>query len=196
MWAIFHIKNVRQKLGTWKFFNVFLRFPMFSNVFQCYLLSFSLSHYLNLSHSHTLSISHWITLDMLNNFCFHVYAQKSLSNSHTLSLSHSHSLSLSHSFNLCEWSNHRAGSQLKMSERQTKAGNQEIQSLNVYENLKTKVVQHVESDWMRHERMWEWLLSIDMKKSCSACREWESASFASLQVLQVPSFCLTFRHIF
>ena len=35
--------NVRQKLGTWKFFNVFLRFPMFSNVFQCYLISFSLS---------------------------------------------------------------------------------------------------------------------------------------------------------
>ena len=29
--------------------------------------------------------------DMLNNFCFHVYAQKSLS--------HSHSFSLSHSFN-------------------------------------------------------------------------------------------------
>ena len=58
---------------------------MFSNVFQCYLLSFSLSlslslsHYLTLSHSHTLSISHWITLDMLNNFCFHLYAQKSLS---------------------------------------------------------------------------------------------------------------------
>ena len=35
--------NVRQKLGTWKFFNVFLRFPMFSNVFQCYLLSLSLT---------------------------------------------------------------------------------------------------------------------------------------------------------
>ena len=26
----------------------------------------------------TLSISHSLTLDMLNNFCFHVYAQKSL----------------------------------------------------------------------------------------------------------------------
>ena len=32
-----------------------------------------------LSHSHSLS------LDLLNNFCFHVYAQKSLSHSHTLS---------------------------------------------------------------------------------------------------------------
>ena len=28
--------------------------------------------------SHTLWISHSITLDMLNNFCFHLYAQKSL----------------------------------------------------------------------------------------------------------------------
>ena len=26
----------------------------------------------------TLSISHSLTLDMLNNFCFHVYAQKSV----------------------------------------------------------------------------------------------------------------------
>ena len=59
-----------------------------------------LSHSLTLSHSHTLSISHWITLDMLNNFCFHLYAQKSLSHSHTLMLSLSHTLSLSHSFNL------------------------------------------------------------------------------------------------
>ena len=36
------------------------------------------SHTLTLSHSHTLSISHSITLDMLNKFCFHLYAQKSL----------------------------------------------------------------------------------------------------------------------
>ena len=33
----------------------------------------------NQEHSLTLSLSHLITLDMLNNFCFHVYAQKSLS---------------------------------------------------------------------------------------------------------------------
>ena len=32
----------------------------------------------SLSHSHTLSISHSLTLNMLNNFCFHVYAQNSL----------------------------------------------------------------------------------------------------------------------
>ena len=38
------------------------------------------SHTPTLSHSHslTLSISHSLTLNMLNNFCFHVYAQKSL----------------------------------------------------------------------------------------------------------------------
>ena len=35
------------------------------------------------SHSHTLSVSHSCTLNMLNNFCFHVYAQKSLSHSFT-----------------------------------------------------------------------------------------------------------------
>ena len=65
------------------------------------ILTLTLSHYLTLSHSHTLSISHWITLDMLNNFCFHLYAQKSLSHSHTLTLS-SHSLiSLFHSLLTC-----------------------------------------------------------------------------------------------
>ena len=30
------------------------------------------------SHSHTFSLSHSLSLDMLNNFCLHVYAQKSL----------------------------------------------------------------------------------------------------------------------
>ena len=58
------------------FFNVFLSFPTFSNV--TYSHSHSLSHYLTLSHSHTLSISHSITLDMLNKFCFHLYAQNTL----------------------------------------------------------------------------------------------------------------------
>ena len=42
--------------------------------------SFSLSHSFNLSFTHTLSISHSLTLDMLNKFCFHLYAQKSLFN--------------------------------------------------------------------------------------------------------------------
>ena len=45
-----------------------------------------------------LALSHSLTLDMLNNFCFHVYAQNLLS--HFLTLTLSHSFSLSHSFNL------------------------------------------------------------------------------------------------
>merc|ERR1712141_793701 len=36
----------------------------------------------------------------MGNFCFHVYAQKSLSHSHTLSISHSHTLTLSLSHSL------------------------------------------------------------------------------------------------
>ena len=50
------------------------------------------------SHSHTLSISHSLTLDMLNNFCLHVYAQKSLS--HSLPLTHCLTFSLFHSLTL------------------------------------------------------------------------------------------------
>ena len=49
---------------------------------------------------HSLSLSHLITLKMLNNFCFHVYAQKSLSHSLTVTLSLCHSFYISHSFNL------------------------------------------------------------------------------------------------
>ena len=69
-------------------------------------LTLTLSHYLTLSHSHTHSISHSITLDMLNNFCFHLYAQNSPSHfltltlSRYLTLSHSHTLSISHSITL------------------------------------------------------------------------------------------------
>ena len=39
-------------------------------------------------------------LNVLNNFCFHVYAQNLLPHFLTPTLSHSHSFSLSHSFNL------------------------------------------------------------------------------------------------
>ena len=118
---LFSLKNVWMSDKSWEpgsflmfsyVFQCFLTFSIFSNVFQCYLLSFSLSlsltislsHSLTLSHSHTLSISHWITLDLLNNFCFHFYAQNSLSLSLslylTLTLSHSHTLSISHSITL------------------------------------------------------------------------------------------------
>ena len=80
-----------------KFSNVFLTF---SNVTYSHSHSLSLSHSLTLSHSHTLSISHWITLDMLNNFCFHLYPQNSLSHSLTLSQSLTLTLTHSHTFNL------------------------------------------------------------------------------------------------
>ena len=57
------------------------------------LNNFCFHVYAQKSLSHTLSISDSITRDILNNFCFHVYAQKSLSHSHTLSLFHSLTLS-------------------------------------------------------------------------------------------------------
>ena len=72
----------------------------------------------SLSHSPTLSIFHSLTLNLLNNFCFHVYAQNSLLIGEdglfdTLLL-----ITLS-----CEFRVHRACSQLKMSESQKSAGN-------------------------------------------------------------------------
>ena len=60
-----------------------------------------------LSHSHSLS------LDMLNNFCFHVYAQKSLfkvENINAYFLTSSSSAASAPR----EFANHRAGSQLKI----------------------------------------------------------------------------------
>ena len=65
----------------------------------------SLSHSLTHSLTLTLSLSHSLTLDMLNNFCFHVYAQKALfiGENGTLIITLS-----------CEFRGHRAGSQLKM----------------------------------------------------------------------------------
>ena len=55
------------------------------------------------SHSDTLtlSLSHSLTHNMLNNCCFHVYAQKSLSHSHYLIISLSHSLSVDMLNNFC-----------------------------------------------------------------------------------------------
>ena len=69
--------------------------------------SFSLSHSLSLTLSLTLTVSHSLPLVILNNFCFRVYAQKSLSHSHTISLSqcltltHPLFLSLIHSLSTC-----------------------------------------------------------------------------------------------
>ena len=82
----------------------------------------SLSLTFTLSHSHTLSISHSITLDMLNKFCFHLYAQKSLFIGENCNAFFFDS-SITRSIDIRV---HRAGSQLKMSESQTKAGNQKF----------------------------------------------------------------------
>ena len=77
-------------------------------------LTLSLCHTLTLtlSRSHALTLSHSLSLDMLNNFCFHVYAQKSLFkvenvNAYFLTSSSSAAASAPR-----EFANHRAGSQL------------------------------------------------------------------------------------
>ena len=76
--------NARKKLGTMSM----LRSHSLTPGSQEHSLTYAL----------TLSLS--LSLNMLNKFCFHVYAQKSLSHFHTLSLSHSRTLSFSHSFSL------------------------------------------------------------------------------------------------
>ena len=81
--------NVRQKLGTK---NVLSHSHHTLTLSHSHTLTLSLSH----SHSFTLTVSHSLTLVILNNFCFHVYAQKSLSHSLTLTLSHSLNVSLFH----------------------------------------------------------------------------------------------------
>ena len=77
--------NVRQKLGT-------------RNVLKN-LKNFHFHYFWLLSLLSLLSLFHSLYVDMLNNFCFHVYAQKSLSHSNTSSLSQclTLTLSLSHS---------------------------------------------------------------------------------------------------
>ena len=95
------------------------------SMLKSHSLTLTLSHSLNVSLSHsftlTLSLTHSLTLHLLNKFCFHVYAQKLLSHSHTLSISHS--LFIDENVNAffdiisitlpCYFRCHRAGSQLK-----------------------------------------------------------------------------------
>ena len=65
---------------------------------------------LTLSHSHTLSFSHSLILDMLNKFCFHLYAQNSLFRGENCNVFFdSSTITLT-----CEFRVHRAGSQLKI----------------------------------------------------------------------------------
>ena len=59
-----------------------------------------------------LSLSHSLSLDMLNNFCFHVYAQKSLFKVENVNAYFLTSSSLTSAPR--EFANHRAGSQLKI----------------------------------------------------------------------------------
>ena len=84
-------------------------------------------------------------------------------------------------------------------------------------DMKTKLVQHVESDWMREseseiaresesENVWGWVLSIEMKTKVVQhaksdwMRDWmsvrvrKSERFQVFKTFLVPSFCLTFRH--
>ena len=109
-------------MNVWMFWTTFV----FMSMLKTYSHTFSLSLTLTLSHSHTLSISHSITLDMLNNFCFDLYAQKWLFIAENCNAFFLTSSSSSREFRVS-----RAGSQLKMSESQTKAGNQKK-----FENLK------------------------------------------------------------
>ena len=87
---------------------------------------------------------------MLNNFCFHVYAQKSLFKVENVNAFFLTSMlflwqNFLDSTLSCELANPRAGSQLKMSESQTKAGNQrKFENLKKFEkiwNLKFKIAQ-------------------------------------------------------
>ena len=83
-------------------------------MYECLNVLNLLSHFLTLtlalSHSHTLSISHSITLDMLNKFCFHLYAQNSLFIGENCNAFFDILLSTL----TCYFRVHRAGSQLKM----------------------------------------------------------------------------------
>ena len=83
---------------------------LFSCLCSKITLSLSHSHTLALSHFHTLSMSHSITLDMLNKFCFYVYAHKSL----FIAENCNGFFYLSHITLSCYIRCHRAGSQLKM----------------------------------------------------------------------------------
>ena len=125
----------------WDMLNDFC-FHVYAQKSLSHSLSHTLSHSFNLSFTHsqhaeqllfsclcskvTLSLSHSLILDMLNNFSFHLYAQKWLFIAENCNGFFDTTITLS-----CEFRGHWAGSQLKMSERQTKAGNREFSKVNV-----------------------------------------------------------------
>ena len=73
-------------------------FVMFSNVFHCYLLSFSLSRSLTISLAHSFTLSHYFNLS-LNHSC---HAEQLLFSSlcSKVTLIHTHKISLSHTLSL------------------------------------------------------------------------------------------------
>ena len=82
--------------------------PYFEMIFQIIFfwkmskLQTKVGNQITLSHSHSLSFSHYFTLVILNNFWFHINAQKSHSQclSHYLTLTLSLLFTQSHSFTL------------------------------------------------------------------------------------------------
>ena len=66
---------------------------VFMSMMKNHTLTLAYSHTPILSLSHSFKISHSVSLNMPNNFCFHVYAEKSHSHTLTPTLSHSHTLS-------------------------------------------------------------------------------------------------------
>ena len=139
----------------------------------------SLSHFhtLTLSHSRTLtlshsSISHSITLDMLNKFCFHVYAQKSLF--------------IAENCNAFFWTSASPSAPSpvtlefielvpSLKALQFSAINSEFSACWEWLNERLKECSE-SSESSESERVWEWLLSIDMKTKVvqHVEREWMS----------------------
>ena len=101
-WSLANLHSLIHSL--WTCWTTFVFMSMLKS--HSHSLTLSLSLFLTL----TLSISHSITLDMLNNFCFHLYAPKSLSHislsllsllSLLSQLSMSHSITLDMLNNFC-----------------------------------------------------------------------------------------------
>ena len=151
-------------------------------------LTLSLSHYLTLSMSHshtlTLSLSHSLTLHMLNNFCFHVYAHQSLSHSQTLSFTLSrHAEQLLFSFGFLGtkpkknvWMSDKSWEPEKLALILDLLKNfcfhvfsQKSQQLPSID-MKTKVVQHVESEWMRDWKSER--VTFEYRHTIVACLWW------------------------
>ena len=123
----------------------------------CSKVTLSLS--LILSHSHTLSISHSLTLDMLNNFSFHLYAQKWLfiAENCNVFFTASSSSAAAEPYPASLQIYHRAGSQLKTYKWLGK-------SLRNFSPQNSTFCYNIHP-------------CRDENKTCSACREWLNERF-------------------